>query len=62
MIIDKVIDQRIIDAFIMGSTTTFVSIGKFVAKIQNANVRFYAFTMLLGMTCIFVYIYSKLGL
>lgn len=62
VIIDKVIDQRIIDAFIMGSTTTFVSIGKFVAKIQNANVRFYAFTMLLGMTCIFVYIYSKLGL
>ena len=60
--IDKVVDAKIIDAFIMGSSNTFVNIGKFVGKLQNANVRFYAFTMVLGMTCIFVYIYSKLGL
>lgn len=60
--IDKIIDDKIIDAFIMSSSTTFINIGKKVAMIQNANVRFYAAFMLVGMTCIFVYLYITLGL
>ena len=61
-LIDKVIDDKIIDAFIMNTSTGFVNIGKKVAMIQNSNVRFYAFFMLTGMTCIFIYLYITLGL
>ena len=60
--IDKVIDDKIIDGSIMKSSINFVKIGKKVGLIQNANVRFYAATMLVGMTCIFIYLYIKLGL
>jgi len=60
--IDKVLDDKIIDGFIMNSSAGFVNIGKKVAMLQNANVRFYAAFMLLGMTCIFIYIYITLGL
>ncbi|MDD3054620.1 MAG: NADH-quinone oxidoreductase subunit L [Aliarcobacter sp.] len=60
--IDKVIDEKIIDAFIMNSSIGFVNIGKKVAMIQNANVRFYATFMLIGMTCVFIYLYITLGL
>jgi NADH-quinone oxidoreductase subunit L len=60
--IDKIIDDKIIDAFIMNSSNSFVNIGKKVSLTQNANVRFYAAFMLLGMTCIFIYLYIKLGL
>ena len=60
--IDKVIDEKIIDAFIMNSSIGFVNIGKKVAMIQNANVRFYAAFMLIGMTCVFIYLYITLGL
>ena len=61
-VIDKVIDDKIIDAFIMNSSTGFVKIGKKVAMIQNANVRFYAAFMLIGMMCVFIYLYITLGL
>ncbi|MGB5867940.1 MAG: NADH-quinone oxidoreductase subunit L [Arcobacteraceae bacterium] len=60
--IDKIVDEKIIDGFIMSSSSSFVSIGKKVAMLQNANVRFYATFMLLGMTCIFIYLYISLGL
>lgn len=60
--IDRILDNKIIDALIMNSSSAFVNIGKKVAMIQNANVRFYAAFMLVGMTCIFVYLYIKLGL
>ena len=60
--IDKVLDDKIIDGFIMNSSIGFVNIGKKVAMLQNANVRFYATFMLLGMTCIFIYLYITLGL
>ncbi len=59
---DKVIDDKIVDGFIMNFSSGFVDIGKKVAMLQNANVRFYASFMLLGMTCIFIYIYFTLGL
>lgn len=60
--IDKVIDDKIIDAFIMNSSKNFINIGKKVSMIQNANVRFYALFMLIGMTCIFIYLLLTLGL
>ena len=46
----------------MNSSIGFVNIGKKVAMIQNANVRFYAAFMLLGMTAVFIYLYITLGL
>jgi NADH-quinone oxidoreductase subunit L len=60
--IDKVLDEKVIDAFVMNSSIGFVNIGKKVAMIQNANVRFYAAFMLLGMTAVFIYLYTTLGL
>jgi len=60
--IDKVLDDKIIDAFIMNSSRGFVNLGKKVSMMQNANVRFYAIFMLVGMTCVFIYLISTLGL
>ncbi|AXX93303.1 NADH-quinone oxidoreductase subunit L [Malaciobacter molluscorum LMG 25693] len=60
--IDKVVDEKIIDGFIMSICDGFISFGKKVAMIQNANVRFYAAFMLVGMCCIFIYLYKLLGL
>ncbi len=60
--IDKTVDMKIIDGFIMGICKQFIEFGKKVATIQNANVRFYAGFMLVGMSCIFVYLYISLGL
>ena len=60
--IDKVLDDKIIDGFIMNSSKGFVNLGKKVAMIQNANVRFYALFMLVGMTCVFIYLLTTLGL
>lgn len=60
--IDKILDEKIIDGFIMNSSNAFLNIGKKVAMIQNANVRFYALFMLIGMTSIFIYLYITLGL
>jgi len=60
--VDKVLDEKIIDGFIMNSANGFINIGKKVAMLQNANVRFYAAFMLVGMMCVFVYIYITLGL
>ncbi|MCJ8325799.1 MAG: NADH-quinone oxidoreductase subunit L [Campylobacterales bacterium] len=60
--IDKTVDTKIIDGFIMGTCNQFILLGKKVAKLQTANVRFYAAFMLLGMSSIFVYLFITLGL
>ncbi len=60
--IDKTIDTKIIDGFIMQACKQFIKLGKKVATLQNANVRFYAIFMLAGMSCIFFYLYISLGL
>jgi NADH-quinone oxidoreductase subunit L len=54
--------MKIIDGFIMGACNQFVEFGKKVATLQNANVRFYAAFMLVGMSCVFIYLYISLGL
>lgn len=61
-IIDSTVDMKIIDAFIMGTCNQFIQFGKKVAAMQNANVRFYAAFMLIGMSCVFIYLYISLGL
>lgn len=60
--IDKFLDARLIDKFIMEGCNQFIGIGKLVGLLQNANVRFYGIFMLLGMSSIFVYLYISLGL
>jgi len=60
--IDRVLDTKIIDGFIMAICNEFITFGKKVATLQNANVRFYAAFMLIGMSCVFVYLYISLGL
>ncbi|WP_320035014.1 NADH-quinone oxidoreductase subunit L [Halarcobacter sp.] len=60
--IDKVLDMSIIDALIMNGCNQFINFGKKVAQLQNANVRFYAVFMLVGMSCVFIYLYISLGL
>ncbi len=61
-VIDKTVDMKIIDGFIMTVCNEFIAFGKKVAALQNANVRFYAAFMLVGMSCVFVYLYISLGL
>jgi len=60
--VDKVIDDKIIDSFIMNSSIYFVKIGEKISMMQNANIRHYALFMLVGMTSIFIYLYIILGL
>ncbi|MFY4842807.1 NADH-quinone oxidoreductase subunit L, partial [Aliarcobacter butzleri] len=60
--IDTVLGDQIIDAFFMKSSITFVNVGKKVAMIQDANVRFSAVFVLIGMACVVVYFYVPLGL
>jgi len=55
-----VVDDKIIDGFLMGTARGFVSIGKKLAVIQNANVRYYAFYMLAGISLISFYVYITL--
>ena len=51
------IDNKIIDATLMTASKGFVNFGKRLAILQNANVRFYAFYMLAGMSAVSLYLY-----
>ncbi len=55
-----VLDTKIIDATLMGLTRGFVAFGRGLTFLQNANVRYYAFYMLMGMSAISYYVYTKL--
>ena len=55
-----VIDNKIIDATLMGLSRSFVAFGRGLTFLQNANVRYYAFYMLMGMSAISYYVYMKL--
>lgn len=55
------LDINIIDAIVMGISRGFVKSGRFVSLIQNANTRFYAFIMLLGLSAIATYLLVSLG-
>ncbi len=60
--IDKFLDVKIIDGVIILICEQFLEFGKKVASIQNANVRFYASFMLIGMSAVFIYLFICLGL
>lgn len=48
-------DTNLINALVMGIAKGFVRLGNTIAIIQNANVRWYAFVMLLGISALSVY-------
>ncbi|MDD2383864.1 MAG: NADH-quinone oxidoreductase subunit L [Sulfurospirillaceae bacterium] len=50
------IDVQIVNAFVMGLSYGFIRLGKILAIVQNANVRFYAFVMILGASSISLYL------
>ena len=50
------IDVNFIDRAIMGLSHGFIATGHIVSKLQNANTRFYAFTMLLGVSIMSTYL------
>jgi len=50
------IDINTIDAVVMGLSKGFIRGGRFIAKAQNANTRFYAFVMLGGISVISTYL------
>ena len=54
------VDDKIIDGLLMTVCKEFITIGKKLAIIQNANVRFYAFYMLAGMSAVSLYLYITL--
>jgi len=55
-----VLDAKMIDATLMGLSRGFVAFGRGLTFLQNANVRYYAFYMLMGMSAISYYVYTKL--
>jgi len=56
----ETVDEKIIDGFLMATSRGFVNLGKKLAVIQNANVRYYAFYMLAGISVISFYVYITL--
>jgi NADH-quinone oxidoreductase subunit L len=50
------IDINIIDKVVMGLSRSFIRTGQYVSKMQNANTRFYAFTMIVGISAISTYL------
>jgi len=55
-----VLDIKIIDAILMNLSRGFVAFGRGLTFLQNANVRYYAFYMLMGMSAISYYVYTTL--
>ena len=58
--IDKVLDEKIIDGFIMSLSKRFVRFGRHTEIFQSANVRIYALLMLGAISIISLVIYQEL--
>lgn len=52
----KVIDEKIIDAFIHKLSSGYQRLSYYSDTVQNGNVRYYALYMSVGIVCIFVYL------
>ncbi|PHR55159.1 MAG: NADH-quinone oxidoreductase subunit L [Arcobacter sp.] len=52
----KVIDEKIIDAFIHKLSSGYQRLSYYSDSVQNGNVRYYALYMSVGIVCIFVYL------
>ncbi len=50
------LDVNVIDMVVMNLSHGFIKGGHFISKLQNANTRFYAFSMLLGVSIISTYL------
>jgi NADH-quinone oxidoreductase subunit L len=50
------LDVNFIDKIVMGSSRNFIRTGKYISRLQNANTRFYAFSMLVGISAISTYL------
>ena len=55
------LDVNLVDRFIMGLSHRFIRLGHVVALIQNANIRFYALIMMLGISVASCYLILVLG-
>ena len=55
------LDVNLVDRFIMGLSHGFIKLGHVVAVVQNANVRFYALIMMLGISAASCYLIFILG-
>ncbi len=55
------VDVQWVDAFVMGSSKGFVNVGRFVSRLQNGYVRFYASFMMLGLSAIALYLIVIVG-
>ncbi len=56
IIISYKVDVNIIDMIVMGLSRAFIRSGHVIAKLQNANTRFYAFSMLIGISVVSTYL------
>lgn len=55
------VDIQIVDRIVMGLSRGFIRLGHWVAIVQNANVRFYALIMMLGVSAASCYLIMVLG-
>jgi NADH-quinone oxidoreductase subunit L len=55
------LDVNLVDRFIMGLSHGFIKLGNVVGVVQNANVRFYALIMMLGISAASCYLIFTLG-
>lgn len=59
--IDKKISNQVIDNSINKSAFAYAKLGKLISYVENGNVRFYAFYILIGVVGGFIYFYWLLG-
>ncbi len=57
----KIFDKRFIDGTVMMFAKSFYNLSEFVSVLQNGNVRFYAFSMLVGVSMFFTYMIYVMG-
>lgn len=55
------IDVQIVNTVVMGLSHGFIRLGMMISVVQNANVRFYAFVMILGASSICAYLIFIIG-
>ena len=57
----KIFDKKFIDGTVMMFAKSFYNISEFASVLQNGNVRFYAFSMLMGASVFFSYMIYVMG-
>lgn len=55
------IDEKSVDAFVMGLSRSVVRVGRLLIIVQNGNVRTYALSMVLGMSAFALYLIVIVG-